>query len=163
MDILLQYIREIDIGQSSSSAICAAHCILDDGTNIIMVVSYIPLNNSVNIIVQFLYKKTYDFYFGRVGFEELGKNYHTLPLILAGDSNVNFVPEGGQLLGPWVAKWLEHRTPDRKTWVRCLKPPNTLRVHTEYVLVESVGPKVLWPESRVQRTGEYFPPLQFHA
>ncbi|GFS82598.1 uncharacterized protein TNCV_3602311 [Trichonephila clavipes] len=23
-------------------------------------------------------------------------------------------------------------------------PPNTLRVHTEYVLVKSVGPKVLW-------------------
>ncbi|GFU49398.1 uncharacterized protein TNCV_2161961 [Trichonephila clavipes] len=42
-------------------------------------------------------------------------------------------------------------------------PPNTLRVHTEYVLVKSVGPKVLWVESRVQGTGEYFPPLQFHA
>ncbi|GFU54404.1 uncharacterized protein TNCV_3938071, partial [Trichonephila clavipes] len=37
-------------------------------------------------------------------------------------------------------------------------PPNTLRVHTEYVLVESVGPKVLWAELRVQGTGEYFPP-----
>ncbi|GFX44662.1 uncharacterized protein TNCV_4441671 [Trichonephila clavipes] len=23
-------------------------------------------------------------------------------------------------------------------------PPNTFRVHTEYVLVKSVGPKVLW-------------------
>ncbi|GFY26054.1 hypothetical protein TNCV_353721 [Trichonephila clavipes] len=42
-------------------------------------------------------------------------------------------------------------------------PPNTLRVHTEYVLVKSVGPKVLWAESRVQGTGENFPPLQFHA
>ncbi|GFT79834.1 uncharacterized protein TNCV_4597591 [Trichonephila clavipes] len=42
-------------------------------------------------------------------------------------------------------------------------PPNTLRVHTEYVLVKSVGPKVLRAESRVQGTGEYFPPLQFHA
>ncbi|GFW24465.1 uncharacterized protein TNCV_607061 [Trichonephila clavipes] len=42
-------------------------------------------------------------------------------------------------------------------------PPNTLRVHTEYVLVKSVGPKVLWAESRVQGTGEHFPPLQFHA
>ncbi|GFV68250.1 uncharacterized protein TNCV_1875321 [Trichonephila clavipes] len=42
-------------------------------------------------------------------------------------------------------------------------PPNTLRVHTEYVLVKSVGPKVSWAESRVQGTGEYFPPLQFHA
>ncbi|GFW05794.1 uncharacterized protein TNCV_602661 [Trichonephila clavipes] len=41
-------------------------------------------------------------------------------------------------------------------------PPNTLRVHMEYVLVKSVGPKVLRAESRVQGTGEYFPPLQFH-
>ncbi|GFT02693.1 uncharacterized protein TNCV_829591 [Trichonephila clavipes] len=42
-------------------------------------------------------------------------------------------------------------------------PPNTLRVRTENVLVKSVGPKVLWPESRVKGTGEYFPPIQFHG
>ncbi|GFX54647.1 uncharacterized protein TNCV_793331 [Trichonephila clavipes] len=42
-------------------------------------------------------------------------------------------------------------------------PPNTLRVHTEYVLVKSVPLKVLRTESRVQGIGENFPPLQFHA
>ncbi|GFV79359.1 hypothetical protein TNCV_1903311 [Trichonephila clavipes] len=42
-------------------------------------------------------------------------------------------------------------------------PLNVLRVYTEYVLVKSVSPKVLWAESRVQGTGEYFPPLQFHG
>ncbi|GFV11376.1 uncharacterized protein TNCV_3923251 [Trichonephila clavipes] len=42
-------------------------------------------------------------------------------------------------------------------------PPNTLRVHTEYVLVKSVGLKVLWAESRVQDTGEYFSLFQFLA
>ncbi|GFT11900.1 hypothetical protein TNCV_1924071 [Trichonephila clavipes] len=31
---------------------------------------------------------------------------------------------------PWAAQWLEHRTPDRKTWVRCPMPPNTLPVHS---------------------------------
>ncbi|GFT50617.1 hypothetical protein TNCV_552021 [Trichonephila clavipes] len=41
-------------------------------------------------------------------------------------------------------RWLEHGTPDRKAWVRCPIPPNTLRVPTEYVLLKSVGPKVLW-------------------
>ncbi|GFX51983.1 uncharacterized protein TNCV_3064001 [Trichonephila clavipes] len=41
--------------------------------------------------------------------------------------------------------------------------PNTLQVYTEYVLVKSVGPKVLWAESRVHGTGENFPPLQFPA
>ncbi|GFT66410.1 o-acyltransferase like protein [Trichonephila clavipes] len=54
----------------------------------------------------------------------------------------------------------EHRTPDRKAWVRFPMPPNILRVHTEYVLVKSVGPKALRAESRVQGTGEYFPLLQ---
>ncbi|GFV36277.1 uncharacterized protein TNCV_2233241 [Trichonephila clavipes] len=52
--------------------------------------------------------------------------------------------------------------PDAR-WVRCSMPPNTLRVRTEYVLVKSVGPKVFWAESRVQGTGEYFPPLQSHG
>ncbi|GFW99737.1 uncharacterized protein TNCV_3419671 [Trichonephila clavipes] len=36
-------------------------------------------------------------------------------------------------------------------------PPNTHRVHTEYVLVKSVGPKVLWVESRVQGDWSIFP------
>ncbi|GFW82212.1 uncharacterized protein TNCV_5056871 [Trichonephila clavipes] len=31
------------------------------------------------------------------------------------------------------------------------------------MLIKSVGPKVLWAESQVQGTGEYFPLLQFHA
>ncbi|GFS57769.1 uncharacterized protein TNCV_2908821 [Trichonephila clavipes] len=59
--------------------------------------------------------------------------------------------------------WLEHRTPDRNAWDRCPMPQNTLRVHTECVLVKSVGPKFLWAESQVHGTGEYFPPLQSHV
>ncbi|GFX89003.1 uncharacterized protein TNCV_2853031 [Trichonephila clavipes] len=42
-------------------------------------------------------------------------------------------------------------------------PLNTLRVHTENVLVKLVGSKILWAESRLQGTGEYFPPIQFHG
>ncbi|GFX22950.1 hypothetical protein TNCV_2086581 [Trichonephila clavipes] len=62
--------------------------------------------------------------------------------------------------GAIIQKWLEHRTPDRKAWVRCSMSPNTLRVHTEYVLVNQ------WVRSLVglftsAGTGEYFPPLQF--
>ncbi|GFT95739.1 uncharacterized protein TNCV_311091 [Trichonephila clavipes] len=63
-----------------------------------------------------------------------------------------------KLVGPWVAWWLKHRTPAWKAWVRCPMPPNALRVHTEYVLVKSVGPKALWAESR-----EYSPPLQSYG
>ncbi|GFU72220.1 hypothetical protein TNCV_625701 [Trichonephila clavipes] len=42
-------------------------------------------------------------------------------------------------------------------------PPNTLRVLMENVLVKSVGSKVLRTESRVQGTGDYFPPIQSHG
>ncbi|GFS87934.1 uncharacterized protein TNCV_3426841 [Trichonephila clavipes] len=72
------------------------------------------------------------------------------------DASRDVLPRGGT----WVAWSLEHRTPDRKAWIRCPMPPNTLRGHTEYVLVKSAGPKVLWADSRVQGIGEYFPPLQ---
>ncbi|GFU87767.1 hypothetical protein TNCV_1892041 [Trichonephila clavipes] len=36
--------------------------------------------------------------YGRVGSEELGENYNTLTLILAGDLNVNLASQDGQLL-----------------------------------------------------------------
>ncbi|GFW55663.1 DUF4817 domain-containing protein [Trichonephila clavipes] len=62
----------------------------------------------------------------------------------------------GCLQGPWVAWLLEHRTHDRKDRARCPVLQNTLRVHTEYVLVKSVGPKVLWAES--QGDSRIFPP-----
>ncbi|GFU60316.1 uncharacterized protein TNCV_3404591 [Trichonephila clavipes] len=39
-------------------------------------------------------------------------------------------------------------------------PPNTLRVHTEYVLVKSAGP-LSCGLNHERRDGEYFPPLQF--
>ncbi|GFX83492.1 hypothetical protein TNCV_324411 [Trichonephila clavipes] len=46
MDILLRYIRETDIGQLSIDDVFAAHCVLDDETNIIMVVVYVSPNNT---------------------------------------------------------------------------------------------------------------------
>ncbi|GFX71154.1 ATP-dependent DNA helicase [Trichonephila clavipes] len=98
--IFLRYIREIDIGQSSIGDICAAHRVLDDVTNIIMVVVYISPNNTINNIVKFLYKRV--MIYGRAGSEEV-ENYHTLPLILAGDFNANFASEDGHNSCPRAA------------------------------------------------------------
>ncbi|GFV00571.1 hypothetical protein TNCV_3977001 [Trichonephila clavipes] len=67
-------------------------------------------------------------------------------LRVAGNTLVCYLSCLSYVMRQWVAWWLEHRTPDRKAWVRCPRPPNTLRVHTEYVLVKSVGPKVLWAD-----------------
>ncbi|GFV58009.1 uncharacterized protein TNCV_2573051 [Trichonephila clavipes] len=49
-----------------------------------------------------------------------------------------------------------------EAWVRCSMPPNTLRVHTEYVLVKSVGPKYCGL-SHEHRDWRICPSLQFHA
>ncbi|GFX63793.1 uncharacterized protein TNCV_5032641 [Trichonephila clavipes] len=63
---------------------------------------------------------------------------------------------------PRSNSWLEHRTPDRKAWVRYPMPPNTLRVHTEYVLVKSVGPKSCG-QSHERRDWRIFPSPSVHA
>ncbi|GFW53689.1 hypothetical protein TNCV_4815891 [Trichonephila clavipes] len=47
-------------------------------------------------------------------------------------------------MASWVAKWLEHQTPDRRAWVQCSMPPNTLRIDTKNMLAKSLDPKVLW-------------------
>ncbi|GFY24049.1 ATP-dependent DNA helicase [Trichonephila clavipes] len=105
MDILLRCIREIDIGQSSIGDICAAHYVLDDGTNIIMVVVYISPNYTVNNIIKFLYKRL--MIYGQVGSEELKENYHMLILILEGYFSVNFTFEDGQLYVNFLQDKLE--------------------------------------------------------
>ncbi|GFW88757.1 uncharacterized protein TNCV_4972501 [Trichonephila clavipes] len=53
-------------------------------------------------------------------------------------------------------------SPDRKVWVRCPMPPNTLRVHVEYVLVKSVGPKSCGL-SRERRDWRIFPSPSFQC
>ncbi|GFV17092.1 uncharacterized protein TNCV_3632561 [Trichonephila clavipes] len=63
----------------------------------------------------------------------------------------------------WAVGTLVVRASDSRPEGLGSMTPNTLRVYTEYVLVKSVGPEVLWAESRVKGTGEYFPPLQFHV
>ncbi|GFX81185.1 hypothetical protein TNCV_1911771 [Trichonephila clavipes] len=57
---------------------------------------------------------------------------------------------------------LEHRTPDRKAWDRCPMPPNTLRVHTEYVLVKSLGLKSCGLNHE-RRDWRIFPSPSVHA
>ncbi|GFX93624.1 uncharacterized protein TNCV_1588011 [Trichonephila clavipes] len=42
-------------------------------------------------------------------------------------------------------------------------PPNTLREHTEFVLVKSVGPKVSWAESRMQGDWRIFHSPSVHC
>ncbi|GFX82612.1 uncharacterized protein TNCV_1192871 [Trichonephila clavipes] len=61
----------------------------------------------------------------------------------------------------WIyySKWLEHRTPDRKAWVRYPTPPNTLRVHTDFhaeiVEVKIGGDAIYHPFGEFRRAKSY--------
>ncbi|GFV04111.1 hypothetical protein TNCV_917321 [Trichonephila clavipes] len=57
--------------------------------------------------------------------------------------------------GPWVAWWLEHRTPDRKAWARCPMPPNILRFNAETVEVEINGVALYRPFGEFHRAKSY--------
>ncbi|GFX62338.1 uncharacterized protein TNCV_407331 [Trichonephila clavipes] len=63
----------------------------------------------------------------------------------------------------WAVGSLVFRASDSRSEGLGSMPDNTLRVPTENGLVKSVGPKDLWAESRVQGTGEHFPPIQSHS
>ncbi|GFV42027.1 uncharacterized protein TNCV_1568941 [Trichonephila clavipes] len=61
------------------------------------------------------------------------------------DSRTSLVCIAGTLNSQrYIFEWLQRWIPYWKAWVRFPIPPNALRVHTEYVLVKPVGPKVLW-------------------
>ncbi|GFV71320.1 uncharacterized protein TNCV_1476251 [Trichonephila clavipes] len=82
---------------------------------------------------------------------------------------VNSIPNSGELTGSVSAGGLLIRNllGSKSALILGLSTGFDARAseftHTEYVLVKSVGPKVLWAESGVQGIGEYFPPLQFHV
>ncbi|GFT13896.1 hypothetical protein TNCV_2615501 [Trichonephila clavipes] len=56
--------------------------------------------------------------YGRVGSEELGENYNTLPLILVGDFNVYFASGDGQLLSAFQRDSLSKPETDESHLVR---------------------------------------------
>ena len=84
-------VRSEEIGD-----VCSAICKLENGVEIVMVVIYISPNKGINDIITFI--KTalgeYSEYVARW----MGHNRHKLPLILAGDFNVNFKSEESEPL-----------------------------------------------------------------
>ena len=90
--------RPINLGVQTLkiAEICSAHCVLEDGQICIMSAIYISPNQSIADIIQFIHRSL--FVYTEVGSRELGTNDHEMPLILAGDFNVNFADESAQPL-----------------------------------------------------------------
>lgn len=80
--------REVNVAQGTIGDICASKVKLDDGRELIMVIVYISPNQKVTEVIKFLHRHL--LIYSRAGSRILGENFDVLPLILAGDFNVNF-------------------------------------------------------------------------
>jgi len=70
---------------------CASHVKLEDGSELMMIVVYISPNKSINDIISFLHERLFPYsHRGSIIFKT---NKDKLPLILAGDFNVNFAKD----------------------------------------------------------------------
>lgn len=88
MDLAVQNATEVHVSQTSIGDMCASHVKLEDGSELIMIVVYISPNNKMDHIISFLHERLFPY--SQRGSIIFKTNKHKLPLILAGDFNVNF-------------------------------------------------------------------------
>ncbi|KAK0179291.1 hypothetical protein PV327_005056 [Microctonus hyperodae] len=88
MDLTIQNATEVSVSQTSIGDLCSSHVILKDGRELVMVVVYISPNKKMNDIISYLHERLFSY--SHRGAMIFKTNKHKLPLILAGDFNVNF-------------------------------------------------------------------------
>lgn len=76
--------------------LCSATCILENGVEIVMVAVYISPNKKIDEIITFL--KTFLAEYNKEIAEWMGHKNYELPLILAGDFNIDFAKEESKKL-----------------------------------------------------------------
>ena len=81
----------ISTQSSSVGDLCAAECKMHNGKTVIMVSVYISPGKSIGDITDFIHHVLLPYTEG--GAKLLNKNYHEIPMIIAGDFNVNFANE----------------------------------------------------------------------
>ncbi|XP_044588703.1 uncharacterized protein LOC123267880 [Cotesia glomerata] len=91
MDLVIQNATEVHVSQTSIGDICASHVKLEDGSELMMIVVYISPDKKINDIISFLHERLFPYsHRGSITFKT---NKDKLPLILAGDFNVNFAKD----------------------------------------------------------------------
>lgn len=91
MDIIMRNTNNFSFKHSSVGDICSAICKMENGVKIVMVVVYIAQKQKLIDIQEFIHRSLLEYSEGAaVLLEEYGTYNHQLPLILAGDFNINF-------------------------------------------------------------------------
>lgn len=88
IELTIRNTRELNVTQTAIGDICASQVEMDDGREFLMVVVYISPNQKVTEIIKFLHRHL--LVYSREGSRILRENLDELPMILAGDFNVNF-------------------------------------------------------------------------
>lgn len=88
LEITISNTNEISVRHSSVGDICACFCKMENGVEILIVVIYISPASKIEDIELFIHRALLEY--TEIGSQALGKNYHKIPIILAGDFNINF-------------------------------------------------------------------------
>lgn len=91
MDIIMRNANDFGFRHSPVGDICSAICKMENGVEIVMVVVYIAQKQKLIDIQGFIHRSLLEYSAASTALlEEYGTNYDQLPLILAGDFNINF-------------------------------------------------------------------------
>ncbi|GFX11513.1 uncharacterized protein TNCV_5140891 [Trichonephila clavipes] len=87
MDIIYCQTSQLGIASQDIGDICSAECTFENGKTVISVAVYISPNQTIQKIKDFLHFVLLPYI--EDGSALLKTNYHSLPMILSGDCNVN--------------------------------------------------------------------------
>ena len=94
MSVIMKNIQDLHVRRTSVADLCAAECVMENGVTLIMAVIYVSPNNKLIDIQEFIHRALLE-YSKDVSrtLSRYNKNLDKLPLILAGDFNINFSNE----------------------------------------------------------------------
>ncbi|CAF4944084.1 unnamed protein product [Pieris macdunnoughi] len=94
MSVIKNNIQDLHVRRTSVADLCAAECVMENGVTLIMAVIYVSPNNKLIDIQEFIHRALLE-YSKDVSrtLSRYNKNLDKVPLILAGDFNINFSNE----------------------------------------------------------------------
>ncbi|OXU28844.1 hypothetical protein TSAR_007559 [Trichomalopsis sarcophagae] len=108
IDLTVQNAAEIVVAQAAIGDLCASQITMNDGRQIIIVVVHISPNQKINDIITFLHKRLFPYC--SEGSMIFNDNSHQLPMILAGDFNINIANNDSIPLITFLDEVFELRT-----------------------------------------------------
>ncbi|CAB3229553.1 unnamed protein product [Arctia plantaginis] len=105
IEINIAHVSDVNVRRSVVGDICACLCKLRNGLQIVMVAIYISPNPKLDEVEHFIHRTLLEY--TEEGSKILGTNGNKIPLILAGDFNINFADKKSERLTTFLSKTLK--------------------------------------------------------